>query len=133
MDAYSGYNQISMDKDDKNHSSFITEGANYMYNVMSFGLWNTGATYQRMINKVFRNEIWDMLKVYMDDMIVKSTKEYQHKVHLEPIFTRVHQYNMCLNPDKCTFRVKAGKFLWFYLIERVIKAILDKCRDILAM
>jgi len=53
MDAYSSYNQIPMGKNDRKHTTFMTEDANYMYNVMSFGLWNTGATYQRMVNKVF--------------------------------------------------------------------------------
>ena len=45
---------------------------------MPFGLKNSSATYQRMMNKVFRNEIGDMLEVYMDEMIVKSTEELDH-------------------------------------------------------
>ena len=53
MDAYSGYNQIPMSKGDKKFTAFMTESGNYYYNVMSFGLKNAGATYQRMINKVF--------------------------------------------------------------------------------
>jgi len=58
----------------------MTEIANYMYNVMPFGLWNAGATYQRMMNKVFKKEIRDMLEAYMDDMIVKLAEESQHSV-----------------------------------------------------
>jgi hypothetical protein len=57
MDAYSDYNQIPMDINDRKHTTFKTEGANYMYNVMSFKLRNAGATYQRMMNKVFQKEI----------------------------------------------------------------------------
>lgn len=64
-----------MDKNDKKHMTFMTEGANYMYYAMPFGLQNAGATYQRMMNKVFEKEIGDMLEVYMDDMIVKSAQE----------------------------------------------------------
>lgn len=60
MDAYSSYNQIPMDKDDKKHTAFMTVVANYMYNVMWFKLRNAGATYQWMMNKVFQKEIWDM-------------------------------------------------------------------------
>jgi len=71
-DAYSVYNRIHMDKNDRRHTTFMTEGANYIYNVMPFRLRNVGATYQRMMNKVFKKEIWDMLEVYMNDMIVKS-------------------------------------------------------------
>ncbi|MCI62359.1 hypothetical protein A2U01_0083616, partial [Trifolium medium] len=60
----------------------MTESGNYYYNVMPFGLKNAGATYQRMMNKVFRGEIGDMLEVYIDDMIVKSREEIDHTSHL---------------------------------------------------
>ncbi|GAU35417.1 hypothetical protein TSUD_375070 [Trifolium subterraneum] len=83
MDAYSGYNQIKMAEIDKKKTAFMTETGNYYYNVMPFGLKNAGATYQRMMNKVFHNEIGDMLEVYMDDMIVKSEEEIDHTIHLK--------------------------------------------------
>ncbi|PNX98241.1 retrotransposon-related protein [Trifolium pratense] len=57
MDAYSGYNQIPMAEADKQKTAFMTESGNYYYNVMPFGLKNAGATYQRMMNKVFRTKI----------------------------------------------------------------------------
>lgn len=63
-----------------------------------------------MVNKVFQNEIGDMLEVYMDDMIVNSAEECQQMDHLDAVFACVRQYNTHLNPEKCTFRVKAGKF-----------------------
>ncbi|GAU32257.1 hypothetical protein TSUD_53840 [Trifolium subterraneum] len=113
MDAYSGYNQIKMAEIDKKNTSFMTE---------------TGATYQRMMNKVFHNEIGDMLEVYMDDMIVKSEDEIDHTVHLKRVFDQARKINMRFNPEKCTFVVKAGKFLGFYLTERGIEANPDKCR-----
>ncbi|XP_057725405.1 uncharacterized protein LOC130941056 [Arachis stenosperma] len=53
MDAYSGYNQIPMYEPDQEKTSFITPRANYCYVVMPFGLNNAGATYQRLMNKVF--------------------------------------------------------------------------------
>ncbi|GAU18714.1 hypothetical protein TSUD_80020 [Trifolium subterraneum] len=128
MDAYSGYNQIKMAEIDKKKTAFMTETGNYYYNVMSFGLKNAGATYQRMMNKVFHDEIGDMLEVYMDDMIVKSEEEIDHTVHLKRVFDQARKFNMRFNPEKCTFGVKAGKFLGFYLTERGIEANPDKCR-----
>ncbi|GAU46144.1 hypothetical protein TSUD_401460 [Trifolium subterraneum] len=85
-------------------------------------------TYQRMMNKVFHNEIGDMLEFYMDDMIVKSEEEIDHIVHLKRVFDQARKFNMRFNPEKCTFGVKAGKFLSFYLTERGIEANPDKCR-----
>ncbi|GAU35488.1 hypothetical protein TSUD_384430 [Trifolium subterraneum] len=128
MDAYSGYNQIKMAEIDKKKTAFMTETGNYYYNVMPFGLKNAGATYQRMMNKVFHNEIGDMLEVYMDDMIVKSEEEIGHTAHLKRVFDQARKFNMRFNPEKCTFGVKAGKFLGFYLTERGIEANPDKCR-----
>ncbi|GAU20984.1 hypothetical protein TSUD_201330 [Trifolium subterraneum] len=128
MDAYSGYNQIKMAEIDKKKTAFMTETGNYYYNVMPFGLKNAGATYQRMMNRVFHNEIGDMLEVYMDDMIVKSEEEIDHTVHLKRVFDQARKFNMRFNPEKCTFGVKAGKFLGFYLTERGIEANPGKCR-----
>ncbi|GAU26664.1 hypothetical protein TSUD_314410 [Trifolium subterraneum] len=103
-------------------------GQLYYYNVMPFGLKNAGATYQRMMNKVFRGEIGDMLEVYMDDMIVKSHEEVDHTIHLRKVFEQARKVNMRFNPEKCTFGIRAGKFLGFYLTERGIEANPDKLR-----
>ena len=53
MNAFSGYNQILMDKDDQEKTSFITNQGLYCYKVMPFGLKNAGATYQRLVNLIF--------------------------------------------------------------------------------
>ena len=54
MDAFSGYNQISMDPDDQENTSFVTGQGTYCYHVMPFGLKNAGATYQRLVNRMFQ-------------------------------------------------------------------------------
>ncbi|GAU29247.1 hypothetical protein TSUD_391950 [Trifolium subterraneum] len=98
------------------------------FKLLSFMDAYSGATYQRMMNKVFHNEIGDMLEVYMDDMIVKSEEEIDHTAHLKRVFDQARKFNMRFNPEKCTFGVKAGKFFGFYLMERGIEANPDKCR-----
>ena len=54
MDAFSGYNQIKMDKEDQEKTSFITSQGLFCYKVMLFGLKNAGETYQRLVNHVHR-------------------------------------------------------------------------------
>ena len=73
MDAYSGYNQIPMYPDDQEKPAFITDMGVYCYNMMPFGLKNAGATYQRMMSKVFAEQIGRILEVYIDEMIVKTS------------------------------------------------------------
>ena len=70
MDAFSGYNQIRMCPEDEEKTAFITESGLYCYKVMPFGLRNAGATYQRMVNKVFANQIGRNMEAYIDDMLV---------------------------------------------------------------
>ena len=66
MDAFSGYNQILMDKDDQEKTSFITSEGLSCYRVMPFGLKNAGATYQRLMNKMFHNQIGRNVEVYIE-------------------------------------------------------------------
>ncbi|KAI5317410.1 hypothetical protein L3X38_037117 [Prunus dulcis] len=64
MDAYSGYNQIMMHEDDKAKTFFIIERGTYCYKVMPFGLKNAGATYQRLVNKIFKKQIGKTMEAY---------------------------------------------------------------------
>ena len=72
MDAFSGYNQIRMDEMDQEKTSFITNQGLFCYKMMPFNLKNEGATYQRLVNHMFRPQIGRNVEVYVDDMLVKS-------------------------------------------------------------
>ena len=72
IDAAQGYHQIPMKKEDEEKTSFIMHKGLYCYKVMSFGLKNTRATYQRLMNHVLQDHIGKNVKVYVDDIIVKS-------------------------------------------------------------
>ena len=86
-DAFSGYNQIKMDEEDQEKTAFITSQGLYCYKVMPFGLKNAGATYQRLVNKMFNKQIGRNMEVYVDDMLVKSKKELVHLDDLRETFT----------------------------------------------
>ena len=81
--------------------------------MMSFRLKNAGATYQRLMNKMFTHQLGRNVQVYVDDMLVKSVRKYDHLSDLQETFNTLRSYNMKLNPSKCMFRVTAGKFLGF--------------------
>ena len=72
MDAFCGYNQISMDPSNQEKTTFITDKGLFCYEVMPFNLKNASATYQRLVNKVFVDKISRTMEVYVDDMMVKS-------------------------------------------------------------
>ena len=78
MDAFSGYNQIKINEEDQKKTSFVTSQGPFCYKVMPFGLKNAGATYQRLMNKMFAYQIGRNVQVYVDDMLVKSLRKNDH-------------------------------------------------------
>ncbi|XP_034197876.1 uncharacterized protein LOC117613376 [Prunus dulcis] len=133
MDAYSGYNQIMMHGDDKAKTSFIIERGTYCYKVMPFGLKNAGATYQRLVNKIFKEQIGKTMEVYVDDMLVKAPNRADHIGNLAESFSLLRQYRMKLNPSKCTFGVSSGRFLGYLVTQRGIEAHPRQIKAILEM
>ncbi|WJX84068.1 hypothetical protein P8452_66678 [Trifolium repens] len=109
IDEASGYNQIKMNPADAPHTAFMTNTCNYFYNVMPFGLKNAGATYQRLTDMVFSEQIGKNLEVYIDDMVVKTTEAGEHDQDLSDILASVRKYYMRLNPSKCSFGVQLFK------------------------
>ena len=86
MDAFSGYNQIKMEEADQEKTAFVTSQGLFCYKVMSFGLKNVGATYQRLMNKMFTHQIRRNIQVYVDDKLVKSMRENDHLDYLQETF-----------------------------------------------
>ncbi|KAL5552836.1 hypothetical protein UlMin_040237 [Ulmus minor] len=133
MDAYSGYNQIRMHEEDQEHTAFLTNQGLYCYKVMSFGLKNARATYQQLVNKMFKDQIGKTMEVYVDDMLVKSLKTEEHIQNLKETFEILRRYKMKLNPSKCAFGVSSGKFLGFMVNHRGIEANPAKIQALLDM
>ena len=133
MDAFSGYNQIKMAEKDQEKTAFITSQGLYCYKVMPFRLKNAGATYQRLVNKMFSRQIGRNMEVYMDDMLVKSKEKPTHLDDLKEMFATLRQYQIKLNLSKCAFGVASGKFLGFMVSQRGKEANLEKVKVILNM
>ena len=103
MDTYSGYNQIPMYELDEERTSFIMDQGLYCYKAMPFGLKNVGATYHRLVNGMFKDLIGKSMKVYVDDMLVKSKTVGDHIEHLNQMFNILQKHWMKLNLLKCAF------------------------------
>ena len=88
---------------------------------MPYGLKNVGATYQRLVTKMFRPLLGNIMEVYIDDMLVKSKQRPDHATHLQQAFDLLREYSMKLNPLKCAFGVSAGRFLGFMVTQRGIE------------
>ena len=128
LDIFSGYHQIPMAPADEEKTVFITSHGFYCYKIMPFGLKNAGATYQRLMTKIFRPLVGRMLEVYIDDIVVKSKTREDHTHHLQEVFHLLRRYDMKLNPSKCAFGVSAGKFLGFMVTQRGIEVNPDQIK-----
>uniref|UniRef100_A0A2N9EPX2 Uncharacterized protein n=1 Tax=Fagus sylvatica TaxID=28930 RepID=A0A2N9EPX2_FAGSY len=124
---------IQMEEEDQEKTAFIISRGLFCYKAMPFGLKNVEATYQRLVNKMFHDQIGRNVEVYVDDMLVKSKENEDHLTDLKEAFQALRTYNMKLNPGKCAFDVSSGKFLGFMVSQREIEANPDKIKAILEM
>jgi hypothetical protein len=124
LDCYSRYHQIWMKKEDEPKTSFITPSSTYCYLRMPEGLKNARGSFSRMTAKVLHSQIGRNVLTYVDDIIVKSTKQENHITDLQETFANFRQVGLKLNPEKCVFGVKKGKFLGYLVSTKGIEAIL---------
>nr|XP_025628775.1 uncharacterized protein LOC112722002 [Arachis hypogaea] len=89
--------------------------------------------YQRLMYKIFSDLIGKTVEVYVDDILVKTTRPDDLIGDLEKVFASLRQHSVRLNPLKCAFAMEAGKFLGFMITQRGVEANSEKCEAILQM
>lgn len=94
-----------MAMEDKEKTAFQTLDGLFCYTMMAFGLHNLGATYQMMVNKLFKDILGITLETYVDDMVVKSKYKHMYSKDLAMCFEIMDKFNLKLNPKKCAFVV----------------------------
>ena len=125
VDAFQGYHQIPLAVNNFEKKAFVTPIGNYHYKVMPFGLKNARSTYQRMMTRMFEMQLGKSIKVYIDDMVVKSKVVSEHVRDLEDIFEILRRHKLRLIASKCSFGVGSGKFLGYMVTHKGIEVSLD--------
>jgi hypothetical protein len=133
-DGNAGYNQIFMAEEDMYKMVFRCPGFVDLFEwvVMTFGLKNACATYQRAMNLIFHDLLGIILEIYIDNIVVKSDDIEGHIANLRLAFERMRPYVLKMNPLKCAFGVSAAKFLGFIVHERGVEIDpkkIEKIRD----
>nr|AAX95392.1 Reverse transcriptase (RNA-dependent DNA polymerase), putative [Oryza sativa Japonica Group] len=134
LDGNAGYNQIFMAEEDMYKTAFRCPGFVGLFEwvVMTFGLKNAGATYQRAMNLIFHDSLGIILEIYIYDIVVKSDGMEGHIADLRLAFERMRRYGLKMNPLKYAFGVSAGKFLGYMVHERGVEIDskkIEKIRD----
>ncbi|GJX22153.1 reverse transcriptase domain-containing protein [Tanacetum coccineum] len=91
---------------------------------------NAGAIHQRLVEKVFHDQIGRNLEAYVDNMAIKSTSEEEMLTDIKETFEKFRSINMKLNPKKCSFGVKEGPFLGHLITKQGIRANPSKVKAI---
>jgi hypothetical protein len=115
LDGNAGYNQIFVAKEVVNKTTFHYLGLVGLFKwvVMTFGMKNAGATYQRAMNLIFHDLLSVLMEVYIDDIVVKSVGFKEHMADMKLSLERMKKYGLRMNPLKCAFGVTSGRFLGF--------------------
>jgi hypothetical protein len=123
LDGNAGHNQIFMVKEDVGKTVFRCPRFVGLFEwvVMTFGLKNVGATYQRAMNLIFHNLLRVLIEVYIDDMVVKSAGFEEHMTDLKLSLERMKKYGLRMNPMKCAYGVTSERFLGFIVHEHIIQ------------
>src|SRR6185437_5434744 len=123
VDGNAGYNQIFMAEEDIHKTAFRCPGHVGLFEwiIMTFGLKNAGATYQRAMNYIFHEIIGKIVEIYIDDVVVKSKGYPEHLADLRKTLECTRKHGLKMNPNKCAFGVSAGQFLGFMVHERGIE------------
>ncbi|GJU44071.1 reverse transcriptase domain-containing protein [Tanacetum coccineum] len=129
LDAYKGYHQIQMAKSDEEKTAFHTSQGVYCYTKMPFGLKNASVTYQRLVDKAFNSQIGWNIKVYIDDLVIKSYTEVEMLRDIDETISTLRRINMKLNPKKCMFGAVEGMFSGYMISPERIKLFLSKSTE----
>jgi hypothetical protein len=116
MDDNAGYNHIFMAVEDVAKTAFGCPGHIGLFEwiVMTFGLKNAGATYQRAMNYIFHELIDKIVEIYIDDVVIKSLDHESHLDDVRKTLECTRKHGLKMNPNKCAFGVSAREFLDFW-------------------
>ncbi|CAG8477697.1 4990_t:CDS:2 [Dentiscutata erythropus] len=103
LDLLSGYWQLPINEKNKEKTVFVTFCGTYKFNVMSFGLCNAPASFQRLMDKILADYIGKFVVVYLDDINIYSKNFNEHLNHINLVFEKLKESGLKLNFEKCTF------------------------------
>ena len=130
LDLRSGYHQIKIQEDDIPKTAFRTRYGLYEFLVLPFGLTNAPATFMCLMNDVFKEELDSIVIIYLDDILIFSENEEQHKIDLERVLRKLEQHKLYAKLSKCEFFKSEVAFLGHVISEKGIAVDPSKVKSI---
>lgn len=111
IDLASGYHQVAVHEKDRPKTAFTTPFGLYEYRRMPFGLCNAPATFQRLMQASMSDLVFQIVLIYLDDLLVYSSTFHEHLVRLETVLKRLRETGLKVKIAKCHFLQAEVRFL----------------------
>jgi hypothetical protein len=111
IDLTSGYWQIAIAASDRHKTAFRTRYGHYEFRVMPFGLTNAPATFQSLMNDIFRDLLDKCVIVYLDDILIYSRTPEEHEANVREVLNRLRKHQLYAKASKCSFNVTEVEYL----------------------
>ena len=131
LDLKAAFWQVGVAEPDRPKTAFSIQGSGlWQFTVMPFGLCNSPATFERLMERVLSRLTWSKCLVYLDDIIVYSKTFRESIENLREVFTRLKEANLKLYPSKCSLMKKKVSFLGHVISEQGVSTDPKKIKDV---
>jgi hypothetical protein len=140
FDVWWGYNNIRIKDGDEWKAAFLTLEGLFEPTVMFFGLTNSPATFQMMMNTIFRKEVLQgWLSVYMDNITIHTKRwpdeteerhQQRHREYTHHVLEKLEQHDLYLKPEKCEFTKQEIEYLGVIIGQNKIRMDPGKLKEI---
>ena len=130
LDLKSGYNLIQIEEGDEWKTVFHMCYGLFEYTVMPFGLANAPATFQNMMNEIFRDMIDLGVVIYLDDILIYSENKQDNVLLVKQVLERLHENQLAIAPNKCEWHRSRVNFLRYIISPEGMEMEQEKIRTV---